>query len=93
MTARVALSSKIFVFKCDNMIKINQQNTAWKMSYHGVTHNEDRQVRVAGLHQVNVLQGVSDVDLEVFDVHPVSFTLAMPNCGGKRHNVRKQLLL
>lgn len=49
------------------------------MSYHGVTHDEYRQVGVTGFHQVNVLQGVSDVNLEVFDVHPVSFTLTMAN--------------
>ena len=54
------------------------------MSYHGVAHDEDGQVGMAGLHQVNVLQGVSDVNLEVFDVHPVAFTLTMANCGGKK---------
>lgn len=48
-----------------------------------MTHDEDGQVWVARLHQVNVLQGVSDVNLEVFDVHPVSFTLTMANCVGK----------
>lgn len=53
------------------------------MFYHGVAHDEDRQVRVAGLHQVNVLQGVSDVKLEILDVHSVSFTLTVTNCWGK----------
>lgn len=48
-----------------------------------MTHDEDGQVGVAGLHQVDVLQGVSDVNLEVFDDHPVSFTLTMANCRQK----------
>ena len=56
---------------------------AWEVRYHGVAHDEDGQVRVAGLHQVDVLQGVSDVKLEVLDVHPVSFTLTVANCGGQ----------
>lgn len=50
------------------------------MSYHGVTHDEDGQVRVANLHHVDVLQRVSDVNLEIFDVHPVSLTLPMADC-------------
>lgn len=48
-------------------------------SYHRVTHNEDGQVRVAGFHQVYVLQGVSNVYLEILDVHPFSFTLTVAN--------------
>lgn len=48
-------------------------------SYHGVTHDEDGQVRVAGFHQVDVLQGVSDVYLEILDVHAFSFTLTVAN--------------
>lgn len=48
-------------------------------SYHRVTHDEDGQVRVAGFHQVYVLQGVSHVNLEILDVHPFSFTLTMAN--------------
>lgn len=54
------------------------------MFYHRVTYDEDRQVRVAGLHQVNMLQGVSDVKLEILDVHPVSFTLTMTDCWGHK---------
>lgn len=54
------------------------------MSYHGVAQDEDGQAWVARLHQVNVLQGVSDEKLEVFDVHPVSFTLTMANCVGNK---------
>lgn len=65
------------------------------MFYHRVANNEDRQVRVAGLHQVNVLQGVSDVKLEILDVHPFSFTLTMTNCWGQKEEgdagVRKLL--
>lgn len=53
------------------------------MSYHGVAHNKYRQVRVARLHQVNVLKGVSDINLKVLNVHPVTFALAMANCGRK----------
>lgn len=49
-------------------------------SYHGVTHDEDGKVRVTGFHQVDVLQGVSDVNLEILDVHPLSFALAVANC-------------
>lgn len=64
-----------------------------KVSYHGVSHDEDRQVGVAWLHQVNVLQGVSDVNLEVFDVHPVSFTLTVADCAGKKKRVNKLVLL
>lgn len=60
----------------------------WKASYHGVTHDEDGEIGVAGLHQVDVLQGVSDVNLEVFDVHPVSFTLTVANYGGDQEKER-----
>lgn len=48
-----------------------------------MTNDEDGQVGVAALHQVNVLQGVSDVNLEVFDVHSVAFTLTVAHCGGR----------
>jgi hypothetical protein len=44
-----------------------------------MSNDEDWQVRVSSLHQVNVLEGVSDKHLEVLNIHPVSFTLAMAN--------------
>lgn len=56
---------------------------SWKVSYHGVAHNKYRQVRVARLHQVNVLKGVSDINLKVLNGHSVTFALAMANCGRK----------
>lgn len=57
------------------------KETVGKMSYHGVAQNEDGQVGVAGLHQVDVLQRVSDVILEILDVHPLPFTLTVADCG------------
>lgn len=65
--------------------------------YHGVTHDEDGQVRVAGFHQVDVLQGVSDENLEILDVHTFSFTLTVANWRSDRdrellvlHNICNQ---
>lgn len=55
-----------------------------QVSYHGVTHNKDRQARVVGLHQVDMLQRVSDVNLEILNVHSFSFTLTMTNWWGKQ---------
>lgn len=51
------------------------------MRYHGVSQDEHRQLRVAGLHQVDVLQRVSDIKLEILDVHPLAFALSVTHCG------------
>lgn len=45
-----------------------------------MAHDEDGKVRVAGFHQVDVLQGVSDENLEILDVHPLSFALTVADC-------------
>lgn len=50
------------------------------MRYHGVAQDEDWQLWVAGLHQVDVLQRVPDVNLEILDVHPLPFALTVTHC-------------
>lgn len=45
-----------------------------------MAHDEDGKVRVAGFHQVDVLQGVSDVNLEILDVHALPFALTVADC-------------
>lgn len=59
------------------------------VSYHRVAEDEDRQAGVARSYQVDVLQTVSDVDLKVFNIHPLSFTLPMSHCKNirERENV------
>lgn len=58
--------------------------------YHGVAQDEDWQLRVAGLHQVNMLQRVSDVKLEILDVHPLPFALTVTHCWEKRKRGRRR---
>ncbi len=55
------------------------------MSYHWVSNDEDRQL-ITALHDVNVLEDVSDVNLEVLDIHSLTFTLAMTNWQLKKEN-------
>lgn len=54
------------------------------VSHHRVAEDEDGQVGVACSHQVDVLQTVSDVDLKVFNIHPLPFALPMAHCENKR---------
>ena len=42
-----------------------------------MAQDEDRQRGVLGLHQVDVLQRVTDVHLEVLDDHPISLALTV----------------
>lgn len=46
-------------------------------SHHRVAEDEDGQVGVTRSHQVDVLKTVSDVDLKVFNIHPLPFALPM----------------
>lgn len=54
------------------------------VSHHRVAEDEDGQARVACSYQVDVLQAVSDVDLKVFNIHPLPFTLPMSHCENNR---------
>lgn len=55
------------------------ENWFQNMSYHRVSDDEDWQLGVPALHNVNVLEDVSNVNLKVFDIHSLTFTLTMTN--------------
>lgn len=58
--------------------------------YHGVAQDEDWQLGVAGLHQIDVLQRVPDVKLEILDVHPLPFALAVTHCWRRERQRRRK---
>lgn len=91
-TKRVCGSSYLWEYVVSYQTKRTIAHTllSWEVSYHGVAHDEDGQVGVTWPHQINVLQSISDVKLEIFDVHPVAFTLTMTHWGGNKRKTTKQ---